>query len=334
MCSVEVQDFPESAAPSASPLRHYWHPVAAEADVTDAPVGATLLGESIVLFRSEGTISAFKDLCAHRGARLSLGHLRQGRIVCPYHGFTYDGTGSCVYIPSQPKDAQRIPARLSLKQYRCEVSCGLVWVTLDDPVADVPTFPEFRDPGYRVHIAFRQFWDASAARFTENATDFSHFPYVHPGSLGDPEHPEMHPFDVERTSDGLRWFYDVQLPPSAGHLGGSSVNYETNLIFPFTVYLRAKGEEGTTILFTATQPISDGTCSMWLTFARNHSFDKPDAVWTDFSESIWHEDKRVVESQRPEELPVDLTKEVHLRAADAGGLAYRRLLEEIGLEYA
>ena len=144
----------------------------------------------------------------------------------------------------------------------------------------------------------------------------------------------MHPFDVERTSDGLRWFYDVQLPPSAGHLGGSSVNYETNLIFPFTVYLRANGEEGTTILFTATQPISDGTCSMWLTFARNHSFDKPDAVWTDFSESIWHEDKRVVESQRPEELPVDLTKEVHLRAADAGGLAYRRLLEEIGLEYA
>ena len=32
--------------------------------------------------------------------------------------------------------------------------------------------------------------------------------------------------------------------------------------------------------------------------------------------------------------PVDLTKEVHLRAADASGLAYRRILEEIGLDYA
>jgi phenylpropionate dioxygenase-like ring-hydroxylating dioxygenase large terminal subunit len=333
MCSVQVQDAPASRAIGESPLRRYWHPVAAEDDVGDAPVGTTLLGEHIVLFRSEGSVHAFKDLCAHRGAKLSLGHLNGGRIVCPYHGFTYDHTGSCVYIPSQPRDAQRIPARLALQRYRCAVSCGLVWVALDEPVADLPTFPEFEDPRFRVHLAFRQFWAASAARFTENATDFSHFPYVHPGTLGDPEHPEMHPFEVERTPHGLHWVYDVRLPSSAGHLGGS-VSYDTRLLFPFTVYLRATGEDGVTILFTATQPILDGTCSMWLTFARNHSFDRPDSVWTEFSRTIWDEDRRVVESQRPEELPVDLTKEVHLRAADAGGLAYRRLLEQIGLEYA
>jgi phenylpropionate dioxygenase-like ring-hydroxylating dioxygenase large terminal subunit len=314
-------------------LRRYWHPVAAEADVTDAPVGATLLDESIVLFRAGDTVRAFKDLCAHRGAKLSLGQVKDGRIVCPYHGFTYDGSGACVYIPSQPKDAQRLPARLALNQYRCVISCGLVWVALEEPVAPVPTFPEFDDPGFRVHLAFRQFWDTSAARFVENATDFSHFPYVHPGTLGDPEHPEMHPFAVERTSAGLRWVYDVKLPESANHLG-SDVTYETNLLFPFSVYLRALGEDGTTILFTTTQPISEGKCSMWLTFARDHSFDRPDDEWTKFSENVWWQDKRVVESQRPEELPVDLTKEVHLRAADAGGLAYRRLLEEVGLQYA
>jgi hypothetical protein len=33
--------------------------VAAEEDIGDAPVGATLLGESVVLFRSEGTILPF-----------------------------------------------------------------------------------------------------------------------------------------------------------------------------------------------------------------------------------------------------------------------------------
>ena len=333
MCSVQVREIPEHAAELDAPLRRYWHPVAAEADIADAPVGATLLGESIVLFRSEGKIVAFKDLCAHRGAKLSLGYVSENRIVCPYHGFTYNGTGECVYIPSQPKDAQRIPARLQLIEYHCEVSCGLVWVALEEPVADLPYFPEFDDSGYRNHLAFRQFWACSAARFIENATDFSHFPYVHPGSLGDPDHPEMHPFVVERTAYGLRWVYDVRLPASAGHLGGVVV-YETHLIFPFTVYLRANGEDGTTILFTTAQPISEGECSMWLLFARDHSHDQPDDVWTKFSENIWYEDKRVVESQRPEELPVDLTKEVHLRAADAGGLAYRALLEEIGLEYA
>ena len=333
MCSVQVREISDHVVDVDSPLRRYWHPVAAEADVTDAPIGVTVLGESVVLFRSDGRVVAFRDLCAHRGAKLSLGSVSAGRIVCPYHGFTYDGSGACVYIPSQPKDAQRIPHRLHLNQYRCQVSCGLVWVALEDPVAEIPSFPEFADPNYRNHIAFRQFWACSAARFIENATDFSHFPYVHPGSLGDPEHPEMHPFEVERTPYGLRWVYDIRLPPSAGHLGGVVV-YETNLIFPFTVYLRANGEDGTTILFTTAQPIGDGQCSMWLLFARDHSHDQPDEIWTKFSENIWHEDRRVVESQRPEDLPVDLTKEVHLRAADAGGLAYRALLEDIGLDYA
>lgn len=333
MYGVEERENPKPAAGYGSPLRAYWHPVAAERDITDAPVAATLLGERIVLFRSRGKIVAFKDLCAHRGAQLSLGHLRDGCIVCPYHGFTYDNTGACIYIPSQPKEAQRIPARLELMQYHCDVSYGLVWVALEDPVAKIPDFPEFDDHQYRSHMAFRQFWACSAARFIENATDFSHFPYVHPGSLGDPEHPEMHPFEVERTPYGLHWCYDAQLPPSAGHLGGT-VAYEVKLIFPFTSWARADGEDGATILFTAAQPISGGECSMWLLFARDHSHDQPDDIWTKFSEQIWYEDKRVVESQRPEELPVDLTKEVHLRAADAGGLAYRALLEEIGLDYA
>jgi vanillate O-demethylase monooxygenase subunit len=73
---------------------------------------------------------------------------------------------------------------------------------------------------------------------------------------------------------------------------------------------------------------------MWVLFARNHSFDRPDSDWIDFSAHVWEEDQAVVETQRPERLPVDLTREVHLRAADAPGIVYRDKLAEIGLEYA
>jgi phenylpropionate dioxygenase-like ring-hydroxylating dioxygenase large terminal subunit len=333
MSSLVLDDARVATSENLTRLRPYWHPVASEEDITDSPVGTTLLSERIVLFRADGAIHAFRDLCPHRGAALSLGWVINERLVCPYHGFTYDHTGACRYIPSQPKDAQHIPARLELQQHRCAVSCGLVWVALEEPLLPVPTFPEYDDPEWRVHLAFRQYWNVSAARYIENFTDFSHFPYVHPGSLGDPEHPEVAPFEIERTALGLSWVNNVRLPSSADHLG-DYVSYNTNLLFPFSVYLRALGEEGITILFTATQPITDGRSSNWLMFARNHSFDRPDDTWTKFSENIWAEDKRVVESQRPEELPVDLTKEVHLRAADAGGVAYRRLLEELGLEYA
>ena len=51
-----------------------------------------------------------KDLCIHRGAALSLGWAREGRIVCPYHGWEYDRSGACVRIPSLPEDAAILSA--------------------------------------------------------------------------------------------------------------------------------------------------------------------------------------------------------------------------------
>ncbi len=40
------------------------------------------------------------------------------------------------------------------------------------------------------------------------------------------------------------------------------------------------------------------------------------------------QDREIVETQRPEELPLDLSEELHLRGPDAGTLAYRQMLGE------
>ena len=45
------------------------------------------------------------------------------------------------------------------------------------------------------------------------------------------------------------------------------------------------------------------------------------------------QDRAIVESQRPEELPLDLTAELHLRGTDAGALSYRRMLRDRGVEW-
>lgn len=317
-----------------SRLRGYWHPVAAETDIGDEPYGVTLLGESVVVFRDEdGAVRAFADLCPHRGAQLSKGRMVGGRLMCPYHGFLYDGDGRCRYIPSQPRDHQRIPARLALAPYHTEVRYGLVWVAMEDPVAPIPDYPEHDDPEFHHFVGFDRTWETSAARFIENAMDISHFPWVHAGSLGDPDHPELPPFEVRPAAHGLAYEYDWELPSSGGHLG-AKVHYEYFVDIPFTIRIRILGEEGVSVIYSATLPISDGRCRMWVLFARNHSFDRPDSDWAEFSAHVWEEDQAVVETQRPERLPVDLTKEVHLRAADAPGIAYRGRLSEIGLEYA
>jgi vanillate O-demethylase monooxygenase subunit len=54
-------------------LRNYWHPVAVSTAVLDEPEPVTLLDEKLVLFRLDGKVACFHDLCIHRGTPLSLG---------------------------------------------------------------------------------------------------------------------------------------------------------------------------------------------------------------------------------------------------------------------
>src|SRR5262245_28625285 len=84
-------------------MENFWHPIATSNEVTAQPRQFVLLGDKTVAFRDETGVTAFKDLCIHRGAALSGGKVKDGRISCPYHGWTYDRSGACVHIPSLPE---------------------------------------------------------------------------------------------------------------------------------------------------------------------------------------------------------------------------------------
>ena len=44
------------------------------------------------------------------------------------------------------------------------------------------------------------------------------------------------------------------------------------------------------------------------------------------------QDLVIIENQRPEELPLDLSEELHVKGPDAIALEYRRFLAELGVE--
>jgi nitrite reductase/ring-hydroxylating ferredoxin subunit len=80
-------------------FREYWYPALWVKEVSEKkPKHVKLLGEDIVFFRGKtGEVEALSDWCPHRNARLSLGICEfPGTITCPYHGYTFDGTGQCV----------------------------------------------------------------------------------------------------------------------------------------------------------------------------------------------------------------------------------------------
>ncbi len=148
-------------------LSQYFHPIARSEEVTAELNVFQLLGEDVLVYRNaEGRPVAFKDLCIHRGTRLSLGEVTPGSTIrCAYHGWEYDETGECVRIPSLPPGSS-IPRKARIFAYPAREAYGVVWVALEDPVAGIPEFPndEWSDPEWRGFLAFVQTWTSSAGR--------------------------------------------------------------------------------------------------------------------------------------------------------------------------
>ncbi len=317
-----------------------WHPVAYSKEVTDAPFGTFLLDQAIVIWRSsDGATHAMRDLCIHRGTALSLGWVKEDCLVCPYHAWEYDKKGACVFIPQAP-DAQ-IPKKANTPTYHCQERYGLIWVALKDPVYSLPDIPEYEDGSHKVVETGPFNWKSDASRQVENFTDFGHFPWVHPGLLGDKERPEVPDYKVLR--DGAVLHYSVVRPEAQNSdefpifANEDVVKPERRSVYrlhlPYTIVLRLGwgGEKGM-VYFFVSQPMSENKCRGYCLIGRNYDLEEPDTVLQNFEQVIFDQDKRIVESQRPEQVPFDFAQELHLKF-DAVAMNYRRAMKAEGLSY-
>ena len=287
-----------SIAGHAPALRACWHPVAESRDILPGiPVAVDLLGEALVLWRdSVGSAHAFLDLCIHRGTALSLGTIEGDEIVCPYHGWRYGSDGACTRIP-QLADPTRVPAKARATTFLCIERYGFIWVALDEPRWALPEVPELENDTWATVLCGPYTWACDASRQVENFTDFGHFPFVHPGLLGDPERPVVPAHQVQTDGHILR--YDIVRPEAPANddfpVFGNEVvvaperrsSYELHL--PYTIVLRIGwGGEAGMVYFFACRP------------------------------------------EGPERVPFDLADELHL-TFDAVAVAYRRAMRSAGL---
>ena len=51
---------------------------------------AEVAGKTAIITRFQGELHAFSNVCPHAAADLSEGHLFDGQIKCPDHGYTFD----------------------------------------------------------------------------------------------------------------------------------------------------------------------------------------------------------------------------------------------------
>ena len=323
----------------SSALRRCWHPVGYAHELGSAPSATTLLGELLVLWRdSAGAPHAFRDACVHRGTALSLGTVEQDEIVCPYHGWRYRGDGACTAIP-QLADAARVPARARAVSYTCAERYGILWVALEDSRWPLPDVPELEDPSWHVVRTGPFPWQSDASRQVENFTDFGHFAFVHRGLLGDPEKPVVAPHEVITDGHVLRYRYGRPDQPNtdafpvfAAEERKSEMrrtSYALHLPYTIVEHIDWGGADAMVYVF-ASQPVSPDRCVGYCLVGRNYNLDQPDAVMQEFERAIFGQDQRIVESQRPEQVPFDLAAELHL-TFDAVAVAYRRAMRANGL---
>lgn len=320
-------------------LKRFWHPVSWSAELGEDPKATTLLDQRLVLWRdSAGAAHCFRDLCMHRGTALSLGKVEHDCLVCPYHGWQYDESGACVKIPQLPEGAT-IPSKVRAEDFRCEERYGIVWVALDEPEVDIPGFAEWDDPAYR-HVPCPAYtWQTSAPRMVENFTDFGHLGYLHDGLLGSKDDlvvPKHHVDDL-----GLELHYQLtmgvpntneqfEITKLAGERGQQTNTYVLSL--PHAIWLqctyRDTGAHRT--LFFAAQPNSATVSTGYCYQSRDYDLDLPDQPYADFQGLLAEQDRIIIESQHPEELPLDLTAEFQL-PFDRVAIAYRRALRRLGV---
>jgi phenylpropionate dioxygenase-like ring-hydroxylating dioxygenase large terminal subunit len=325
-------------------LRREWMAIGWSREVKPGQIVARrLMGLDLVLWRSSQGLHCWRDLCVHRGARLSLGtiQLREsdrddaGRecLVCPYHAWEYAPSGACERIPAQPDLIP--PAKARAENFGVIERYGVIWVALGDPRAAVPEFAICEDPAFRTVLAGPYRFRAQGPRVIENLLDVAHLGFVHAGLLGDPTRGKVEDYEVT-AGDDLRGPEAKKIriwqPDPDGTGGSALVNYHYWVSGPLTAgFVKSHGDQRFGIL-AQVAPIDADTCETRLVMSMNYGHEIPDEELLRFQDHVTEQDRVVVESQRPELLPLDLQAELHLRS-DRMAIAYRKWLSAIGFSY-
>jgi len=194
--------------------KNAWYVACTPDEIIDRPLGRQICGENIVFYRGpEGKVVALEDFCPHRGAPLSLGAVRDGELVCGYHGLKMGCDGKTVSMPNQRVD--KFPR---IKSYPVEERYGFIWVWTGNPqLADPAKIhhlgwadnPEWAYGGGLFHI------QCDYRLMIDNLMDLTHETYVHATSIGQREIDEA---PVNTTVEGgtvitSRFMENIMAPP-------------------------------------------------------------------------------------------------------------------------
>jgi vanillate O-demethylase monooxygenase subunit len=176
---------------------------------------------------------------------------------------------------------------------------------------------------------------AAAGRQVEGFLDVSHFAFIHQATFGETNNALVPNYPVKITPTGFRADYVSTVsnyPTRLKHLNPAGFKWRRlfEVSLPFTAKLTVTFPNGTLCILNAASPVSARQTKVFCPICRDFDKDAPLEETLDFNHQVFDEDKAIVESQHPEDLPLDLSEEAHI-TADKSSITYRKLLAGLGL---
>ena len=292
-----------------------WYGVGAAEDVASGEV-ATLryLDRELVAFRGQsGHVRVFDAHCPHLGAHLGVGgRVCDDGIVCPFHGWRFDGDGRVVEVPRLDR-----PPRISARAWDVRELNGRIFVWYHAaggppsfdvmPYRDDASWTPWTINTYRVRIHLQD--------LTENIIDRSHFYEVH-----DMVPPDDDTFEVSFKDEAM--IVDQHIKVTAAAKDGYEVATRTTVSGPGIVAVEVREGPLDMLTYITQTPVDDEQVEITILFSMR-ALDDPAAT-----ASISEFNSRVTNEQFLQDIPIWENKiyreKPPLTRVDGPILAYRR----------
>lgn len=158
------------------------------------------LNNIIVLKDNDGQLSAFHNMCRHRGTQLLDGRgTAQKKLVCPYHDWTYDLSGNLLSLPKAKKEFPDLDKGChGLRKANVGIWRGMIWVNPDPQSVSIQQWFEPMEQHLGPHhvealiehdnTVVTEEIAANWKVVVENYIDHYHLAHLHSGTLNMYDH--------------------------------------------------------------------------------------------------------------------------------------------------
>lgn len=216
-----------------------------------------------------------------------------------------------------------------------------IFTTLGDDPRPLPEITEFDETDRTIVTCGSVGVNTSPFRLVENFLDMAHFSFVHTDILGAGDKTEVFAYKSETRRDvdevwatDCSFFQPAASKSAAARGEGQLTHYKYRVMSPFSVmlYKTVYGDEtrdDAIVVFV--QPKTEAECIAYMPMALLDN-SSTNAQIVDFQQTIFLQDRIILENQRPALLSLAPNTEIPTKA-DLSSISFRRWLKEMGIRF-